>query len=606
MNQTNKVNSWQILPAIVMLLTLVSCASFPLFNSSKANRFSGLNQEDSFVKHSGNSKQQEIASSYRNKAYDYVFMQAIGEEKNLGDKYNMLKHCIETNPNEAAAYYEMAQMQLYLNNDSLALNSLKTAHQLNPENYWYASALANIYQQKDSLQRAINVYNQLAKIYPNKRDIRYALLQCYSTIKDYDQLVSTLDTLEIMSGKSEMLSMQKFQIFIQEKDSVRAFKEIQGLVDEYPFDTKYRNLQADLLLKHKRNREALNVYRKILEQEPSNGYARYGIASYYLEMDSLDKYEQNIDTLLQDSKVDTKIKANVLREFVSTAKAKKIDSLKVNQKFDETIASDSLDTDIPTLYASYLLSIKNNEGAKNQLEKILKLTPENSAVRMQLLQFALQAQDNKRVIKLCKLGKKINPKQVEFYFYLAVGYSQEKEFDKSLATCEQMLNTIDNKTIRKEILSDVYTLMGDAYHEKGLNKKCFESYDKALKLNVNNVGVMNNYAYFLSLENKNLDKAEDLSHQTIIKEPENATYLDTYAWILFMQGKYPQAKMYIDQTIEHSDEKTLSADVLEHAGDIYYFNNEKEKAIDFWEQAIEKGGTGKMLKTKVKMKRYIR
>jgi len=574
--------------------------------SSKTNRFSGQNLKDSVGKLNSDINQKDISSPGRSKAYDYVFLQAAGEDQNLSDKYNMLKHCIEINPTESAAYYDMAQMQLYLSNDSLAIQSLETAHQLNPENYWYASALASMYQQKDSLQLAINVYKQLARTYPNKRDIRYALLQCYSITKDYDQLVSTLDTLEIMSGKSEVLSMQKFQIFLQQKDSVRAFEEIQGLVDEYPFDTKYRNLQADLLLKNQRNREAFDVYRKILEQEPSNGYARYGIASYYLEIDSLDKYEQNIDTLLQDSRVDTEVKENVLREFVSTVKEQNMDSLKINQKFEETISSDSLDGNIPALYASYLLSIKDNDKAQKQLETVLKITPENSAARLQLLQFALQAQDNKRVIDLCQTGKEINPQQVEFYFYLAVGYSQEKEFDQSIATCEQLLNTIDNKTIRKEILSDVYTLMGDAYHEKGENKKCFDSYDKALQLNRSNVGVMNNYAYFLSLENENLDKAEDLSHQTILKEPENATYLDTYAWILFMQGKYPQAKMYIDQTIEHSDEKTLSADVLEHAGDIYYFNNEKEKAIEFWEQALAKGGTGKMLNTKVKMKRYIR
>jgi len=603
MNQTNMVTKGKAL-CTMLLLTLVSCASFPLLRSSNTNRFSGRNQDNPVEELDHDIDIQ--ASPERDKAYDYVFLQAAGEDKQLDDKYNMLKHCIEINPNHAAAYYEMAQMQLYLSNDSLATHFLETAHRLNPENYWYASALANMYQQRDSMQSAIDVYNNLAKIYPNKRDIRYALLQCYSTTKDYDKLVATLDTLEIMSGKSETLSMQKFQIFLQEKDSARAFKEIQGLVDEYPFDTKYRNLQADLLQKHNRHSEALQVYHKILEQEPSNGYARYGIASYYLEVDSLEKYEQNIDILLQDPKVDTKVKANVLREFVGTVKEQKMDSLKINQKFDETIASDSLDVDIPTLYASYLLSIKDDTEAKKQLEKILRLTPENSGVRMQLLQYALQSQETERVISLCQTGLEINPKQVEFYFYLAVGYSQEKEFDKTIATCEKMLQTIDNKTIRKEILSDVYTLMGDAYHEKGVTKKCFASYDKAISLNPENVGVMNNYAYFLSLDNTDLDKAEDLSHRTIIKEPENATFLDTYAWILFMQGKYPQAKMYIDQTLEHSDAESLSADVLEHAGDIYYFNNKKEEAISYWEQAIAKGGSSKMLKTKVKMKRYIR
>ena len=107
--------------------------------------------------------------------------------------------------------------------------------------------------------------------------------------------------------------------------------------------------------------------------------------------------------------------------------------------------------------------------------------------------------------------------------------------------------------------------------------EAYAAYDSALVYKENNIGALNNYAYYLSVERKNLDKAEEMSYRTVKAEPTNGTYLDTYAWILFEKGKYVEAKIYIDQAMQNDGSK--SSVVVEHCGDIYYMNGDREKGF---------------------------
>ena len=135
----------------------------------------------------------------------------------------------------------------------------------------------------------------------------------------------------------------------------------------------------------------------------------------------------------------------------------------------------------------------------------------------------------------------------------------------------------------KAMVSDFYSIMGDLYHIKKMNVEAYAAYDSALVYKPDNIGALNNYAYYLSVERKNLDKAEEMSYKTVKAEPTNNTYLDTYAWILFEKGKYVEARIYIDQAMQNGGDK--SSVVVEHCGDIYYKNGEAEKALEYWKQA---------------------
>ena len=125
-----------------------------------------------------------------------------------------------------------------------------------------------------------------------------------------------------------------------------------------------------------------------------------------------------------------------------------------------------------------------------------------------------------------------------------------------------------------------------------------------MKLNPQNLGVLNNYSYYLSNENKDLDKAERMSGITVKAEPTNATFLDTYGWVLFKQGAYTMAKIYIENAVKYSESEP-SAEVLEHYGDILFKTDETEKALEQWKKAKELGSESKTLDKKIKTKKYV-
>ena len=146
--------------------------------------------------------------------------------------------------------------------------------------------------------------------------------------------------------------------------------------------------------------------------------------------------------------------------------------------------------------------------------------------------------------------------------------------------------------------------MGDLLHEKGRIEEAFAAYDSSLQYKPDNVGSLNNYAYYLSEMDLDLEKAEQMSLRTIKAEPNNATFLDTYAWIMFKLERYEDAKNYIDQTLQND---SLPSSVLyEHAGDIYAMYGDIPKALEFWQKSADAGNNSKLLFRKIKQKRYIK
>lgn len=243
-----------------------------------------------------------------------------------------------------------------------------------------------------------------------------------------------------------------------------------------------------------------------------------------------------------------------------------------------------------------------NREAMPVLRHVLAIDPTNTAARMMLLGEAIKKEDFQDVIGLCEAGVEANPEMLEFYYYLAIAYNQADRTDDVIATCRKALAQVTEES-KKEVVSDFYAILGDACHTKGNAEEAYAAYESALKYNPSNIGVLNNYAYYLSVERRDLDKAEEMSYKTVKAEPDNATYLDTYAWILFKKGKYTEARLYIDNAMKSDAEK--SDVVVEHCGDIYYMAGEADKALEYWKQALEMGGKSETLKRKIRLKKYV-
>ena len=276
-----------------------------------------------------------------------------------------------------------------------------------------------------------------------------------------------------------------------------------------------------------------------------------------------------------------------MRQYVVENERAGKDSTRVITLFDRILEQDQDDAQMPMLYAQYLLSKGMNKETMPVLEQVLDIDPTNTAARMTLLGEAVRKEDYKEVIRLCEAGVESNPDMLEFYFYLAIAYNQAERADDALAVCQKALGNITEKS-KKEVVSDFYAIMGDIYHTKKMNAEAYAAYDSALVYNSANIGAMNNYAYYLSLERRDLDKAEEMSYKTVKAEPNNSTYLDTYAWVLYKRGEYSQARYYIKLAIEK--DKDPSGVLYEHYGDILYRSGEHQEASKMWKKAAEMGG----------------
>ena len=536
--------------------------------------------------------------------YDYFFLEAmrLKEKKDYASAFGLLQHCLDIRPNAASALYEVSQYYMFLRQVPQGQEALEKAVASAPDNYWYSQGLASLYQQQNELDKAITLLEQMAVRFPGKQDPLFNLLDLYGRQEKYDEVISTLNRLEKHMGKNEQLSMEKFRIYLQMKDDKKAFQEIESLVQEYPMDMRYQVILGDVYLQNGKKQEAYDVYQKVLAAEPDNPMAIFSMASYYKQTGQEGLYQQQLDTLLLNKKVTPDTKVSVMRQMIVENEQADKDSTQIIALFDRIMKQEQDDPQIPMLYAQYLLSKNMEAESVPVLEQVVDLDPTNKAARMMLVGTAVRKEDYKQIIKVCEPGIEATPDALEFYYYLAIAYNQAEQPDSVVSICKRALEhtTADSK---KEVVSDFYSILGDMYHTQKQMKEAYAAYDSALVYNPSNIGALNNYAYYLSVERRDLDKAEEMSYKTVKAEPNNATYLDTYAWILFEKGNYAEARIYIDNAMKSDDEK--SDVIVEHCGDIYYMTGDVDGALSYWKKALEMGSESKTLKQKIEKKKYI-
>ena len=579
----------------VTVLMLTSCGGIRSVRTAKTT-----------AKADGASLMKEtLLSAEQQRKYDYFFLEAMRMKgKNEYDAaFGLLQHCLDINPTASSALYEISQYYMFLRQVPQGQVALEQAVAFAPDNYWYSQGLVSLYQQQNELDKAAALLEKMVTRFPSKQDPLFSLLDIYSRQEKYNDVISTLNRLEKRLGKNEQLSMEKFRIYLQMKDDKKAFQEIESLVQEYPMDMRYQVILGDVYLQNGKKQEAYDAYQKVLAVEPDNPMALFSMASYYEQTGQKELYQQQLDTLLLNKKVTSDTKISVMRQvIVENEQSSAKDSTQVIALFDRMMKQDMDDPQIPMLYSQYLLSKNMEQEAVPVLEQVVDLDPTNKAARLMLVNAAVKKEDYKQIIKVCEPGIEATPDALALYYYLAIAYHQAEQTDSVLSVCSRALEHVTADT-RKEVISDFYSIMGDIYHTKKQMTEAYAAYDSALVYNPSNIGALNNYAYYLSVERRDLDKAEEMSYKTVKAEPNNSTYLDTYAWILFEKGNYAEARIYIDNAMKNDGEK--SDVIVEHCGDIYFMTGDVEGALKYWKKALEMGSESKTLKQKIEKKKYI-
>ena len=511
-----------------------------------------------------------VTAGYGQRTYYEFFLEAMMQRQkgNNDAAFDLLCHCLEINPEAPEAYYFLAQYYNALKNDEKSLAYLQKAVSLAPDNDTYLETLAQAYIRQQNYEAAIPVFEKLYEQDKEREDLLEMLFQLYQQVGNYNQAIEVLNRIETIDGKSERLSVAKSEIYTRQGDKKAAIAEMKALSDKYPNDYNYLALYGETLMMNGKLKKALKVYDRILKDEPDNNRVLMSLRTYHLALRHDEMADSLTERVLLSKNATMEEKIHLLRQEISASENAGGDSTRVLQLFDKILAQPQTDENMAILCASYM-NVKKmpKDSIAKVLTKALDIAPANSAARLQLIGYAWEADDMTRVISLCQDARQYNPDEMAFYYYQGVAYYRRDSLDAALSSFKNGIGVIKEDS-DPAIVSDFYAVMGDILHQKGMIKEAYEAYDSCLQWKEDNVSCLNNYAYYLSENGEQLSKAEQMSYKTIKAEPKNATYLDTYAWILYMMGRYSEAMIYIDQALQNLDESQDNTVIREHADKI--------------------------------------
>lgn len=538
--------------------------------------------------------------------FDYFFYEAVNA-KTLGkyaESFDLLQHCYSMDSTNASVLIELGAYYSSLEEKNKALDFFRRAVKQDPANYYYNMILAGLSKELDLKKEVIEIYNYLLKTYPEKVELYFELANVYGDNGELDKAIQSLDSLQKYTGVSDAITLNKFRLYNMMDKKDRAFEEIQSVIDKNPDNIRYKLLMGDLYLQDNQADKALDYYQQAKQIAPDEPSLILSMVNYYEKTNNKPAAVEELQKAITSSKMEVETKLQLLARYITLLRQSQQDIKTANPLFQSMFEQHPNNTRINMMYGDVLLLQEDKKGAMEQFEIYTKDNPADPAGYEQMLRIVLpDTQALEKVVEITLTGIEHIPTAPQFYFYLGLAKFQQKKYGEALSIYEQGLTNAEFQS--PVIESDFYGQIGDIHHFLKNNNIAFENYEKALKLNPQNLPVLNNYSYYLSLERKSLDKAEQMSGITIKAEPTNPTYLDTYGWILFEQGAYTMAKIYIEKAIEYGKED-LTAEVLEHYGDVLAVTGEKEKAVEQWKKAKELGSGSKTLNKKIKRKEYIK
>lgn len=532
----------------------------------------------------------------------YAFFEAqkqkmLGNLKEAGAYY--LKS-IEMDPTNDAAYYEFSIILSVVNDLKAAESYAQKAYDIDPNNKWYQAQLITIIKAKGDLKKAVLLIEDLLKKHPDDYNSYIELNDTYLKLNLPEKALNTLERFEEKFGYSDALMSEKNRIHIARGDYASARLEVQKLIKMDPENMSNFIILADLYAEDNQLEKAFDIYLDILKSDPDNGQVHLSLSDYYNLKGQNELAFEELKKAYQSEDIELDFKINILIKYISLKDPTNEEKKHTYELINILLQNDPDNIRIHTLYSDILVKDKQYEEAQKELESIVIKSPENYLVWEQILFVDNQLGDytklNDHAVKMLEYF----PNKAYAYFFAGLSSYQIYQYKNAVDYATEGLNyALDDTLLR----SQFYAILGDAYHRLNDSKASDEAFDASLKLNPNNNYILNNYAYFLALRSEDLDKAEKMITTCVELAPNNWNYFDTYAWVMFKKKHYKKALELIEQAYEQGGKE--SPVVVEHYGDILFFNAQTTDALNKWKEAMSKGKGSDVLEEKIKQEKWI-
>jgi tetratricopeptide (TPR) repeat protein len=480
----------------------------------------------------------------------------------------------------AACYYKLAEIYFQSGFPKEAAALCRSALALDSANVWYRILLGKAYSAGMDIDRAIATFEAVAGSNPEFTETYYRLAALYAGSKQPEKALLQLDSLENRSGVTDESLLLRFEI-LQDMGNAEAAMETLVALGQSTSDVRifamlgetYNNLNRDSL--------ALLYFTKALDIAPDYPPALFGEADLHRRLKLFDVYFQKLYTLYANKDIPVEMKTEYLAALLKVSQFVAVFRPQLDTVF--TVLRATPNSTAELLYGTFLIQSGKGDEALTVFENTTQLFPTDTTAWETFLGFLYYRQQWDSLNVQTTKAISIFPEQMNFIMMKAVALSQKKEPRAAINLLEKTLAAVKHDAGQA---LQIYSFLGDLYHTEDNSKKAFRCYEKALAIDSVNVLVLNNYAYYLSLGGKQLDKAYTMSQKTITAEPDNATYLDTFGWILYKMGKFIEAKAIFRHAMIYGG--TDSAVILDHYADVLHALGEKETAVLYWEMSYKK------------------
>ncbi|MFT2010290.1 tetratricopeptide repeat protein [Pontibacter sp. 13R65] len=515
--------------------------------------------------------------------------------EDYSEALKIFKKAHSFNPNNAALNYKIGETSLLLKNPKEAVTFAQSAVTQDPSNTYYYLLLAQAYAEQKQFTEAAQVYNTMLQKVPDTDQYLFNLADLYLAQGNYADAIKTYDRIEKKFGPMEQLSVNRQQIYLRQKNIDKALQEGEKLIATNPTEVRYFLSQAELYNAAQKTDIAIQTLNKALRLEPNNPYAHLMLSDLNRQKGNTAESEKQVKLAFANPELDIDTKVRILVDFIRQLPNPAIEGVAL-ELANLTIESHPEEAKAYAVTGDLQAIVHKKEAARNNYLKAIKLDDSHFKIWQQIVLLDAELSQTDSLVVHSEQALELFPNQAIFWFYNGTAHLIEKNYKKAVNALERGKRLSSQET---ELVKQFNMQLGDGYNSLKEYKKSDEAYEAVLALDANNEHVLNNYSYFLSLRNEKLDKAKQMASQLVKRHPNNPTYLDTYAWVLYKLEDYQGAKTYLEQAIAVSDDATI----VEHYGDVLYKLGKQEEAVKQWQKAKVKGEASAFIEQKIKEKK---
>ncbi len=520
-----------------------------------------------------------------NRQAEELFLEGCKQEllENYEKALYYMDKALEADPENAAIHYKLAEVRVKQNLLPEAGQSIGRALELDKSNKYFHGLAGEIALRQGNVQQAVKIYQGAIKQFPDAFEFYPPLAASYLAQRKYDDALKVYDKALKAFGFNEEIVRQKQQVLLRENKLSEALKESQLLVEQFPDEPGYVLMLAELLLSNDRVAEARSYLEK--NKEALQSLPNYQIMLYELDAKEgkQDKALEHLEKAFLQTDLALEEKIRIIGTYFNR-KISATDSILVGKLLNAIVQTHSADARAYCLKGDFLASRGDLGPARSLYLASLKYDQSKFNVWEQIVKIDLDMNQNDSLVLHTERALEIFPNSGVFWFYNGIGNSLTRRNRKAISSLERARKLSNSNPV---LMKDCYTWLGDLYHSEKDFEKSDDAYGAALAQDSLNAHVLNNWSYFLSERNEKLTLADRLGRKLISLYPDDPTYLDTYGWILYKMGKYPEALPYLEKAAKA---KEASGVVLEHYGDALFRSGNKSLAIDYWKKASRAGG----------------